>query len=538
MIDALRALHQGRPAAVRGAVLVLTGAVAGTCYWPSGSGWPMWFVLAPLIWGLEGASPAAAFRRAWVWGLAAWGVAMFWFLRVSLEFAAGPSALRLVLALGVIAYHGLMLAVAAAGISWTSRRLAAAGWEPRGALAASFVPWMAALEGLYPQVYPACVAATQLNHPPALQSLDLWGAGGVSLLMMGTNAALYAAWRLPSPRVRRGALAAAAAALLANEAYGRWSLRAAEAADEAARAAGRTLRLSVLQGDLPLESRNTAGSAEANIAFYRDLTAEAVAQGPELVVWPHNSYERLVRFGEGDPGLERPLFADAGTAERLKADVPFPVHVLLSAQAESPATAAARWPSRHFVTLLKGPDGTALGSTAKVNPTPLAEKMPFGDWFPVLHRLTPRLKRVIPGLSRLLATADGRRLGVVICYDAVKTGPSRRLAAAGAEVLVNPSSDQWSYDRGTQPWQHLRIVVLRAVENRRWYARATPSGVSVIVDSAGRVVRALGVDARGVATETVPLLSGRTPFMSLGDAAYWFAAVLALALSALGRRPG
>jgi apolipoprotein N-acyltransferase len=535
MIDALRRLHQGRPALARGLALLASAALAGSCYWPQAGGWPMWAALAPLLWLLEDLPPARAFRRAWLWGLVAWAAAMHWFFRVTLEYAAGPWAWRLALALGIIAYHGLMLAFTGLLTSWTARRLAAAGWEPRAALAAAFVPWASAMEGLFPQVYPACLAATQLNHLAAVQSLDLWGAGGLSLLVFGTNAALYAAWRVPG--ARRLALSAAAAAVLVNEAYGLVRMRQSEAADEAARAAGRTLRLSILQGDLPLKSRNTGTSAEPNIAFYRTLTAEAMEGAPELVVWPHYSYERVIRFEAGDPALERPGYGAGPLADRLKADVPFPVHALLSAPAQSPATSLGSWPSHHFVAVLKGPDGSALGSTAKVNPTPLAEKMPFGDWFPVLHRLAPKLKRVVPGESRLLSTADGRRLGVFICYDAVKTAPARRLAAAGAEVLVNPSSDQWSYDKASQPWQHLRIVVLRAVENRRWYARATPSGVSVVADATGRIVREIGVDVRGTATETVPLRTGRTPFMFLGDSAYYAAALAGLALAALGRRP-
>lgn len=525
-------LHQGRPALTRTAALVLSGAAAGTCYWPTGSGWPMWGALAVLLWGLEDTTPSRAFWRAWLWGLAAWGLALHWFVRVSLEFAAGPWVWRLFLALGVIAYHGLMLGLASAGAVWTARRLAAAGWEPRSALALSFVPWLAVGEGLYPQVYPACIAATQLNHLPAVQSLDLWGAGGLSLLVMVTNAGLYAAFRLPEVSTRRRALAVAAAALLLNEGYGLVRMGSVAASEAAARAAGRTLRLSILQGDLPLKARNTGASAEPNIAYYRELTAEAMADGPELVVWPHNSYERVVRFEAGDPGLERP-----GLGEQLGRDVPFAAHVLLSAPAESPLTTPEPWPSKHYVTVLKGPDGAALGSTAKVHPTPLAEKMPFGDWFPVLHRLAPKLKRVVPGASRLLAMADGRKLGVFICYDAVKTDVARRLAAAGAQVLINPSSDQWSYDRHVQPWQHLRIVILRAIENRRWYVRATPSGVSVVTDASGRIVHEIGVDVRGFATETVPLLDGITPFMLVGDAAYYLAAFAALSLAALGRRP-
>lgn len=504
------------PAALRSKCLsaAVAGAALGSCYLPSGTGWPAWAALAALLWCVEDEPPLRAFFLSWLFGVCAWGVALLWFVRVSLEFAAGPGFVRFLFALGVIAYHGLMLPVSAGAARWLAGRL---DWEPRLALAVCAVPCWTATEGLFPQVYPCCMATTQLGHLPAVQSLDLAGPGGVAWLIFTVNAALYYAIR----KKRWGALALALGVLGLNEAYGRARIRQVDAQVSSAK----SLRVSVLQGVLPLMSRNTAASAEPDIAFYRDLTRKALAEGhAELVVWPHNTYERTVRFGAQDPALEHPLLPEG----QLAADVPFPTHVLLSASGESPATQASSWPSRHYVTILKDPAGGVAGVTSKVVPTPLAEAMPFGDWLPALYRLRPKLKRLVPGASRVLTMADGRRLGVVICYDAVTTSVARRLAASGAQVLVNPSSDQWSFDRRVQPEQHLRIVTLRAIENRRAFVRATPSGVSVVVDPAGRVLRSLPVDVTGAFTQDVPLLDGRTPFMALGDAAYW------LALAAVG----
>ncbi|MBI5595326.1 MAG: apolipoprotein N-acyltransferase [Elusimicrobia bacterium] len=521
------------PATTRGAAFLLSAASAGACYWPGGPGLPVWGAVAALLWLIEDDSPSRAFFRAWAWGGAAWGVAMYWFFPVTLQYAAGPKAWRLLLACAVIAYHALMVAVPTAAARLLAARLARRGYDPRAALALCAVPCFTASEGLFPQVYPACVATTQLAHLPAVQSLDLWGTGGLALLIFTVNAALYAAARLP--RGGRWAAAAALACLL-NEGYGLARMRAVDRQADAARAAGRVLSVAVLQGDLPLLARNTGDSAEPNIAYYRELSVRALAQAPaDLVVWPHNSYERTLRFAADDPAFERPLLDGARFGPRLAADLPFAAHALVTAQAESPVTDAAALPSRHYASVLKGPGGSVLGTTIKVHPTPLAEWLPLERFLPALHRLTPRLKRVIPGPSRVLTMADGRRLGVFICYDAVRTAVARRLSLAGAQVLVNPSSDQWSYDKEVQPWQHLRIVMMRAVENRRSYVRGTPSGVSAVIDPVGRLSAALAVDAKGSLNATVALMEGRTPFMLVGDAVYGLALACAAALWALGR---
>lgn len=525
-------MDSSRLTRVRAAALLLSASAAGACYWPAGSGWLVWGAVAVLLWLIEDDPPWRAFFRAWAWGCVAWGVAMYWFFPVTLEYAAGPKAWRLLLACAVIAYHALMVAVPAAVARRLAVRLALRGFDPRAALALCSVPCFTAAEGLFPQVYPACVATTQLFHLPAVQSLELWGPGGLSLLVFAVNAAVYAAARLP--RGWRWAAAAAAACLL-NEGYGLARIRAVDAQSAAARAAGRVLSVAVLQGDLPLLARNTGDSAEPNIAYYRDLSAQALSSAPvDLVVWPHNSYERTLRFGADDPGMERPFFDGGPLGPRLAADLPFNAHALVTAQAESPVTDAARLPSRHYASVLKGPDGRVLGTTIKVHPTPLAEWLPLETVLPALHRLTPRLKRVLPGPSRVLTLEDGRRLGVFICYDAVRTAVARRLSLAGAQVLVNPSSDQWSYDKKAQPWQHLRIVMMRAVENRRSYVRGTPSGVSAVIDPVGRLSASMGVDEKGSLRASVALMDGRTPFMLVGDAVYPLALAAALLLWLVG----
>ncbi len=56
----------------------------------------------------------------------------------------------------------------------------------------------------------------------------------------------------------------------------------------------------------------------------------------------------------------------------------------------------------------------------------------------------------------------------------------------GAEVLVNISDDGW-YGDTSAPWQHLNMLRMRAIENRRWILRDTNNGVTAVIDPYGRV---------------------------------------------------
>lgn len=503
------------------ALLLAAGAAAGSCYWPDGSNWPLWFALAPILWAVEGRTPGRAFLAGWTFGLAACAVALYWFPKVALQYTGGAAVFRLAAAGAVLAWQAMTMALPAAAAAAAGRWAEKRSLDPVVAAAAVSVPAFVLAEGLFPQAYTCVFAATQLTRPVSAQLLAVGGAGAVAWAVSAVNAGVYLALR-PGPRARRFAGAAAALAVLAGvEAFGRARLKSLDAADARALAQGRVVRAALLQGAVPIERRNAPPWAAENIGVYAALTQKAADEGAELVVWPANTYERPLEFSAGDDALERPaLEGGADLPGRLALDVPARVHAVLTSSARSPETARTSTPSRHWTALLKGPGGELLGVTHKSNPTPLGETKPLAWLVPALHRLTPKLKRMLPAPSRVVATGEGRRLGVYICYDGVLAAPARALTRAGAEVLLNPASDQWSYDQRVQPTQHLRVAMLRAVENGRWLLRPTPSGVTAAVDSGGRVRGRLAPGSAGVLPALIPLHSELTLYTRAGDWPY------------------
>jgi len=110
-------------------------------------------------------------------------------------------------------------------------------------------------------------------------------------------------------------------------------------------------------------------------------------------------------------------------------------------------------------------------------------------------------------------------VGTFICYESAFPSEVRKFVAEGAELLVNISNDGY-FGRSAAREQHLSLVRMRAVENRRWIVRATNDGISASIDPAGRVVQSLPPFREQVARMAWSYLDATTLYTRTGD---WFA---------------
>ena len=106
----------------------------------------------------------------------------------------------------------------------------------------------------------------------------------------------------------------------------------------------------------------------------------------------------------------------------------------------------------------------------------------------------------------------------LICYESLFPGLARR--DPNVRVLINVSNDAW-FGVTSGPLQHLNLASYRAIESARPMLRATPTGVSAIIDAYGRIApgAALGLGKSGVLDTQIPGRGGVTPFDDFGDLA-------------------
>jgi len=131
------------------------------------------------------------------------------------------------------------------------------------------------------------------------------------------------------------------------------------------------------------------------------------------------------------------------------------------------------------------PDGSYAGHYDKMHLVPFGEYTPYKPIFFFVGHLLDDLN-FIPGTTHRLLASANHRYGAFICYESIFGSDMRHFALDGAQVLVNISDDGW-YGDTSAPWEHLDMVRMRAIENRRWVLRATNTGVTVAIDPLGRV---------------------------------------------------
>ena len=83
-------------------------------------------------------------------------------------------------------------------------------------------------------------------------------------------------------------------------------------------------------------------------------------------------------------------------------------------------------------------------------------------------------------------------------------------------MLVNVSNDAWFGD-SLAPHQHLEMARMRARETGRPMLRATNTGISAIIDPAGRITAQAPQFETAVVTGSVTPMQGATPYVRMGN---------------------
>jgi apolipoprotein N-acyltransferase len=184
---------------------------------------------------------------------------------------------------------------------------------------------------------------------------------------------------------------------------------------------------------------------------------------------------------------------------------------------------------------LLDPSGELVARYRKMQLVPFGEYVPLQPLFTLGGRYAAKLVREVsdftPGTEATTGVVDGHRVGGFICYEAIFPALVRRFASGGAELLVNVTNDAW-YGTTSAPHQHLAMAAFRAVESRRYLARAANTGITAVVDPRGRVIEPTRLFDTTVLVREVPFVAEETFYVRHGDLFARAAAAVGLALLA------
>ncbi len=445
-----------------------------------------WVALVPLLTvARQAPTPKRAALLGWVAGVATNLPAFYWLVYTIHVFGGFPYIAAALLYVALTAFTALQFAV----FGWVAHRLRTARHWPV-AIAGSWV----ALEYWYPNLFPWRLANSQMLATHLLQSGDLAGPYLLSFVMVWTAAGL-ADW-ITTRRTWHVASACAAVALLWI--YGWYRLPQVERLMREAQG----IRVALVQGNVGIAEKGDMRYFEINLEKYRQLS-RAVQAEVDLLVWPETVHQEWIPTDrnrlEGKenpfPDLRTPLIF-GGLAYRFVGSD------------KTEQFNSAFWLE---------PDGVVRGRYDKRILMPFGEYIPGGELVPAVYALSPATGRMTAGRSeRVFPLDNGARVGQLICFEDIVGDMPRKTTLAGANVLVTILNDAW-YGRSAAPYQHQALAVWRAVENRRFLLRGSNTGVTSIVDAAGRVQKQGGLFTEEIVVGEAKLLHERTLYGRVGD---------------------
>ncbi|TMK21213.1 MAG: apolipoprotein N-acyltransferase [Actinobacteria bacterium] len=138
-----------------------------------------------------------------------------------------------------------------------------------------------------------------------------------------------------------------------------------------------------------------------------------------------------------------------------------------------------------------------------------------------LRRYIKALRQIpsdgVPGTAPVVFSVGTAKVGTVICFESTYPNLARDLVRDGAQLLV-VSTNNASFRRSPAARQHMAMSQLRAVEEGRTVLHAAISGITAVIDPAGRIVTKTSLFEHAVVRRTVPLGDGLTPYARFGDA--------------------
>ncbi len=303
-----------------------------------------------------------------------------------------------------------------------------------------------------------------------------------------------------------------------------------------------TVAITVVQPNISQADKYAPGYDAINFAKLAMNSRPLPDQGPRLLLWPEAAIPDYLeegypyRYYQGQPGESA-----AGARARL---------TTLMADGDVLVTGANRLviekgqlvAARNSVSVMDA-FGRILGHYDK------AHLVPYGEYLPLPWLLEPLgLARLVPGsldfwpgpgAQTMTVTVNGKpvKIGMQICYEIIFSGQTVDRKNR-PDFIFNPSNDAWFGTIG--PPQHLAQARLRAIEEGLPVVRATPTGISAIIDASGRIVQSLPLGTDGRIDAQLPRAKTPTLFARFGNIVPLALAglLVLLALLPLARRRG
>lgn len=252
--------------------------------------------------------------------------------------------------------------------------------------------------------------------------------------------------------------------------------------------------VSIIQGSIPIWlykiERWDKKYSQIVKNTYLKLTTQAIKHHPNLIIWPETNLHRFI--------LDSPKLKDKIFRYVKEGNLFMIIGTLIKIETNQFNSA-----------IIISPKGKVVGRYDKVYLVPIAEK------------------KITRGMEIKPIKIPIGNIGINICFESLYPSISRILTQKGANILIILTNDAW-FKKSSIPYLHAANAVFRAVENRRFVIRAAQSGISMIIDPYGRIIKQSELFKPCVLSGKVGLMEELTFYTKFGDLFCYLCLILSI----------
>jgi len=474
----------------------IAGAVSAFAFEPVGW-WPLLLVAIAGLCELLDRSKSlkGSLALGWLFGLGQFVVGLNW-IATSFTYQSNMPAWLGWIAVVLLSLYLAVYPAMAAGVAWWFGR------DDRVVLVTTLGGAWAIAEWLRGAVFtgfPWNPAAAALAPTPLITITPLIGTYGLSMIVVLLSGAIwleyYRKW-LPLLVIL------GATGIL-------WLLPSSPVRDDPL-----TVRnVRIVQPNIGQQDKWRPGFAEEAARRLAELSGPPTGE-PRLLLWPEAAVTDPLEDARTDEHEAMALFQRTRAASLLG-----PGDLLLTGGIAIASRDGVNVDGAANSIFALAPGGRVVGRYDKAHLVPYGEYLPMRPLLSAigLSRLAPGDIDFTPGPGPRTIDLGGEwgKVGFDLCYEIIFSGhvvdENNRPA-----FIFNPSNDAWFGSWG--PPQHLAQARLRAAEEGIPVLRATPTGISAVIDARGNVVKSLPWRTAGVIDAILPpAANSATVFARFGN---------------------
>ena len=334
------------------------------------------------------------------------------------------------------------------------------------------------------------IANISLSFPMLANSMSLWGALGLTFVIVGGIAAIVEVMRKPKSKVVWWGLLVFVLLVAVGMLWGRYNMQLATVGESNNHKLIRIVQPALNQAQKATHSREQAIiNAEDNMRVLFELAS--VDERPDLIVFPETSYPFTVLKGDIMP-----------LSQALGTDVIVGANFLDNGKVYNAMVFADRYGQINHI-------------------YSKSHLVPFGEYSPL--GILPSPVNLSAGQGAELVNVNDLLVAPAICYEIIFSDSVIPDGKKTPSAIVNITNDNW-FGNTPGTYQHLDMVRRYAIESGVPVVRANYSGISAFVLSDGNVLSQLMIGDSGVLDGFV-WGAHNTPYRMLGMN-FWMIVIL------------